>query len=59
MAKKGVMIKDAPLVEFLVGDEKIPISDGSDEAKAVDINTILAHLVPSDFNDDFNNDFTN
>ena len=59
MAKKDVMIKDAPLVETLRGDEKLPISDGSNEAKAVDINTIASYLYPVDFNSDFNNDFTN
>lgn len=59
MAKKDVMIKDAPLVETLRGDERLPISDGSNEAKAVDLNTIREFLFPAEFNNDFNNDFTN
>lgn len=34
------MIKDAPLVERLNGDEKIPISDGSNAPKAVNLGMI-------------------
>lgn len=36
----GITIKDAPLVEQLSGDEKIPISDGSNEPKTVNIEQI-------------------
>lgn len=36
----GITIKDAPLVEQLSGDEKIPISDGSNEPRTVNIEQI-------------------
>ena len=36
----GITIKDAPLVEQLSGDEKIPISDGSNEPKTVNVGQI-------------------
>lgn len=36
----GMTIKEAPLVEQLSGKEKIPISDGSNEPRAVDIEQI-------------------
>lgn len=37
---KDIMIKDAPLVERLNGDEKIPISDGSNAPKAANLGLI-------------------
>ena len=40
MAKKDVMIKDAPLVEVINGAEKIPVSDGSNEPRAVNLQQI-------------------
>lgn len=42
----GMTIKDAPLVEQLSGEEKIPISDGSGEPKAVNINQIKEYSSP-------------
>jgi hypothetical protein len=36
----GITIKDAPLVEQLSGDEKIPISDGSNEPRTVNVGQI-------------------
>ena len=40
MARNDVMIKDAPLVKELNGSEKIPLSDGSNKPRAVNIETI-------------------
>ena len=42
----GMTIKDAPLVEKLSGEEKIPISDGSGEPKSVNIDQIKGYSAP-------------
>lgn len=50
MAKKDVMIKDAPLVESINGLEKIPVSDGSDQPKTVSIEQIKSYIEHDDVN---------
>ena len=44
MANNDVMIKDAPLVGSLNGNEKIPISDGSNRPRAVSIEMIKSFV---------------
>lgn len=48
MARNDVMIKDAPLVQELNGSEKIPLSDGSNRPKAVNIEQIKEFIGVAD-----------
>ena len=41
MAENDIKIKDAPLVDSVTGNEKIPVSDGSNLPKAVTTGQIV------------------